>query len=259
MDVDAFARDGWTVIRGAFDPDAAAACRASVWETLATQGVRPDDRTTWDRPVVRIDTPRTEPFRAAAASPALAAAYDELIGAGRWQANPHVGGTIPVRFPSEQFPGDAGWHIEGSWWGGTEYWCDVRSRHRGLLALFLFSDVGPGDAPTKLIPGSHLYAAAALATRGEKGMPGGDVPGLLRPSTFVRTTAEATGTAGDVYLCHPFIVHTATWPHRGTEPRMMAQPAITAPEGFTLDGTDPSPVARAIVAGLADTSQLRPA
>jgi hypothetical protein len=56
-----------------------------------------------------------------------------------------------------------------------------------------------------------------------------------------------------VFLCHPFIVHTATWPHRGTGPRMIAQPAVSAPAGFTLDGTDPSPVAQAIVSGLAMT------
>jgi hypothetical protein len=34
---------------------------------------------------------------------------------------------------------------------------------------------------------------------------------------------------------------------------MIAQPAVNAPAGFTLDGTDPSPVARAIVNGLAMT------
>jgi hypothetical protein len=64
------------------------------------------------------------------------------------------------------------------------------------------------------------------------------------------TAAHATGRAGDVFLCHPFIVHTATWPHRGAGPRMIAQPAINAPDGFGLDGSDPSPVARAVVAGL---------
>jgi hypothetical protein len=65
-----------------------------------------------------------------------------------------------------------------------------------------------------------------------------------------RGTAHATGRAGDVYLCHPFIVHTATWPHRGTTPRMVAQPAVHAGEEFALDGSDSSPVARAIVTGL---------
>jgi hypothetical protein len=39
---------------------------------------------------------------------------------------------------------------------------------------------------------------------------------------------------------------------------MMAQPAVHVAEGFTLDGSDPSPVAQAIVAGMADTSMLRP-
>jgi hypothetical protein len=34
-------------------------------------------------------------------------------------------------------------------------------------------------------------------------------------------------------------------------PRMMSQPRINAPDGFHLDGTDPSPVAQAIVLGLA--------
>ena len=82
-------------------------------------------------------------------------------------------------------------------------------------------------------------------------MAGADVPARLQPSVLCRRAAEATGRAGDVYLCHPFIVHTATWPHRGLMPRMMAQPGIEVPEGFTLDGSDPSPIAQAIMNGLA--------
>jgi hypothetical protein len=82
-------------------------------------------------------------------------------------------------------------------------------------------------------------------------MAGGDVSAGLQPSVLCRRAAEATGQAGDVFLCHPFIVHTATWPHRGTVPRMMAQPGVMVPGGFPLDGSDTSPVARAIVRGLA--------
>ena len=52
---------------------------------------------------------------------------------------------------------------------------------------------------------------------------------LWRPSTLCMTAAHATGKAGDVFLCHPFMVHTATWPHRGARPRMIAQPAVNAP------------------------------
>ena len=67
-----------------------------------------------------------------------------------------VGGTLPVRFPSPRDPGDAGWHIDGSYDVDGAWWVNVRSRGRGLLALFLFTDVGDDDAPTELIVGSHL-------------------------------------------------------------------------------------------------------
>jgi hypothetical protein len=254
VDIAAFMRDGYLAVHGAFDEDTARACRDMIWDSLGGQGISRADRTTWIRPLVRIACPEGEPFAAAAASPALAAAYDELIGAGRWIRRTGVGGTVPVRFPSEEYPGEVGYHIEGNWWGGQEYWTNLWSKGRGLLVLFLFSDVGADDAPTRLIVGSHLFVPPILAPAGEAGMPGGDVPARLRPSVLCRSSVEATGRAGDVYLCHPFIVHTATWPHRGATPRMMAQPGIEVPGGFTLDGSDPSPVAQAIVEGLAQAS-----
>jgi hypothetical protein len=60
----------------------------------------------------------------------------------------------------------------------------------------------------------------------------------------------ATGAAGDVFVCHPFLVHRATWPHRGTRPRAVAQPGVALLEPFRLDGVTPCPVERAILAGL---------
>jgi hypothetical protein len=68
-----------------------------------------------------------------------------------------------------------------------------------------------------------------------------------------RRAAEATGRAGDVYLCHPFIVHRDL-AAPGHLAAMMAQPGVEVPGGFALDGSDPSPVARAIVDGLARAS-----
>lgn len=251
MDVDGFVRDGYVAIRGAFSADTARACQEMIWASLGEQGVRRDDPATW-RPCVQISCPEGEPFAVTGTSPALAAAYDELIGPGRWSGRAGVGGAIPVRFPSEEYPDPGcGYHIEGSFGGPGGYWVNVRSRARGLLALFLFSDVGPDDAPTRLISGSHLYIPSILRPYGEAGVLGDEVAGRWRQSLLCRPTAHATGQAGDVYLCHPFVVHTATWPHRGTTPRMMAQPAVYVRDGFVLDGTDPSPVARAITAGLA--------
>ena len=169
-----------------------------------------------------------ESFTAAGTSPALASACNELIGPGRWTSPVNPGGAVVVRFPSED-RANAGYHIEGSYDGPGGYWVNVRSRARGLLALFLFSDVGLDDAPTRLVCGSHLYVPEFLASFGETGTNADAV--FWRPSVLCRPVAHATGRAGDVFLCHPFLIHTATWPHRGTVPRMIAQPAVHAQDG----------------------------
>jgi hypothetical protein len=82
--------------------------------------------------------------------------------------------------------------------------------------------------------GSHLAMPRILTPAGGTGMSGDD------PNSRVPASV----------LCHPFIVHTATWPHRGTAPRTIAQPGIHVEDGFAIDRSDPSPVARAIAAGL---------
>jgi hypothetical protein len=246
LDVEGFLRDGYMAIRGAVSIETAAACRQAIWEAMSAQGIRADDPATWP-PLAEISHLAGEPFAAAGTAPALTAAYDQLIGPGRWTRQVNPGGAVVVRFPSED-RANAGYHVEGSYPGPGGYWANVRSRARGLLALFLFTDVGPDDAPTRLVCGSHLYVPGFLAPHGEAGTPA-DAE-LWRPSVLYRPVVHAIGRAGDVYLCHPFIVHTATWPHRGTVPRIIAQPAIHVRKGFTLDGTDPSPVARVIVSGL---------
>jgi Phytanoyl-CoA dioxygenase (PhyH) len=251
VDIDSFVRDGFVAVRQAVDADTAAACRDLIWTAMGQRGVRQDDSGTW-RPLVEAGSLGLsgESFTAAYMAPALTAAYDELIGPGRWKPSVDIGESVVVRFPSED-RANAGYHVEGSYPGpaGQHWRVNVRSRGRGLLALFLFTDVGPDDAPTRLVHGSHLTVARFLAPYGETGTDADTQ--LWYPSTLCRPVAHATGTAGDVFLCHPFIVHTATWPHRGTGPRVIAQPAVGAPAGFALDGTDPSPVARAIMDGLA--------
>jgi hypothetical protein len=254
VDVGGFIRDGYVVIRGAVDAATVAACRERIWESMAGRGVCRDDPAAWP-PLVEIDDLGGGPFAVAGTAPGLAAACDELIGHGRWDSPVDVGNSVVVRFPSED-RADAGYHIEGGYRGpdGQDGWVNICSRARGLLALFLFTDVGPEDAPTRLMCGSHLAVPEFLVPYGEKGTYS-DAE-FWRPSALCLPVAHATGAAGDVFLCHPFIVHTATWPHRGVGPRMIAQPAVHAAEGFAVDGTDPSPVAQAIVAGLA-VAELR--
>src|SRR5437763_417782 len=67
---------------------------------------------------------------------------------------------------------DSGWHLDGSYSMGDDPWpwVNLRSQERALLMLFLLSDVGPDDAPTRIKVGSHLDVPPFLAPAGEKGM-----------------------------------------------------------------------------------------
>lgn len=229
-----FCEAGFLVVRDAGAPDIVRACVNDIESDLRARDVDPHDPATWSEPVVRLPCPEGPAFAAAGMSPALQATYDALLGPGRWIRREGVGGTVPVRFPSTKNPKDAGWHIDGSYDVDGRWWVNVRSRHRGLLALFLFTDVGEADAPTEILVGSHLDVPRVLAPFGDRGVFFGDVVPQLPPSTFQRPRAHATGRAGDVYVCHLFLVHRATWPHRGSRPRIMAQPEIAHREPFLL-------------------------
>lgn len=161
---------------------------------------------------------------------------------------------MPVRFPGEEDPGYAGWHFEsGTAKGDGTKWSSVQSPTVALLALFLFTGVGEDDAPTLALRGSHVDVAAVLDGAGEDGLEWSSLePHVHVPaSTFEREVVAITGEAGDVYLCHPFLVHRASWPHRGETPPIMAQPSIWLKEPYTLtDESQAFAVERAIFAGL---------
>ncbi|MGK9167462.1 hypothetical protein KXR53_14250 [Inquilinus limosus] len=247
--VEQFIRDGFVRIDRAFPREVAAEARAILWRDLPCD---PDDPATWTRPVVRLGFYGQEPFRAAANTPVLHAAIDRLVGRGRWIPRQDLG-TFPVRFPHRKSPGDDGWHVDVSFPGPdsdpnethdySSWRVNVTSRGRALVMLFLFSDIGPRDAPTRLRIGSHLDMARFLAPVGEAGV---SSPQVDRVGAD-RREALATGEAGTVYLCHPFVIHAAQ-KHRGTHPRFLAQPSLALAEPYRLGRADGaySPVETAI-------------
>ena len=220
-----FIRDGFVRINRAFPREVADEARAILWRDT---GCDPHDPRTWTNPVIRLSGYKDPPFLKAERTPVLHTAFDQVVGRGRWRLGSlGFGGTFVVRFPHPDAPGDDGWHIDTSFSpdGGdpNERRANVRSRGRALLMLFLFSDVGPRDAPTRIRVGSHIDMARHLATAGEAGMSHEDM--MLDQMGADRPEALATGEAGDVYLCHPFLVH-AGQRHQGTTPRFMAQPPL---------------------------------
>jgi hypothetical protein len=242
--VQAFIDDGFIKIEMAFSADLAKQCRDELWAEI---GLSPDSHESWTKPVVRVGFKVSPPFVEAANTPLLHRAYDQLAGEGRWLA-PKGLGTIPIRFPSPRSPGDDGWHVDVSFGTETpdfmEWRANVKSRGRALLMLFLLSDVEPDDAPTRIRKGSHMTIARELLPYGEAGATLRQLSADGYASTQDCEVALATGAAGSVYLCHPFLVHAAQ-SHRGQSPRFMAQPPLFPRHEFD-PAMPPSPVQIAI-------------
>lgn len=253
-EIDRFVSEGFLRIDEAFPRHLADEARAILWRDT---GCDPDNPRTWTKPVVRLGHCSDPPFVEAANTPRLQAAYDALVGAGAWAA-PNSLGTFPVRFPSRKAPGDDGWHVESAFPGPhsaphdyMSWRINVASKGRALLMLFLFSHIGEFDAPTRIRIGSHQDVARILAPAGEDGLSFTDLAKRLGP-TDAHPETLATGPAGTVFLCHPFLVHAAQ-PHFGTVPRFMAQPPLMPLRPFQpferADGAY-SPVEQAIRLGV---------
>jgi hypothetical protein len=244
--LDRFVYDGFVRVDRAFPRDVADAAQAVLWRDT---GCDPGAPSTWTRPVIRLGMYAQPPFVEAANTPVLHAAFDALVGPGRWLRRDSLG-TFPVRFPSPADPGDAGWHVDASFGHDhpdfLEWRVNIRSRGRALLMLFLFSDVGDDDAPTRIRVGSHHDVARVLAPAGDAGLSLRELAANGFAETAHCREVLATGEAGTVYLCHPFLVHAAQ-PHRGSRPRFLAQPPLlpAAAAGLDLERGD-APVERAI-------------
>lgn len=241
-----FIEKGFVKIENAFEKEWAQEGRTIMWKDL---GCDPEDRSTWTKPIVRLPGYGQTPFNKAVNTPVLYRAFDALVGKGRWQPRSGLG-TFPVRFPGDEDPGDTGWHAEASFQGKDGSWrTNVHSTGRALLMLFLFSDVESNDAPTRILVGSHLDVPGILEPYGDEGLDFISLAGKFTARSLDRPVALATGEAGTVYLCHPFLIHGAQ-PHRGTEPRFMGQPPLLGEVSIERKDADYSPVETAIRLGL---------
>lgn len=241
--VKTFIEDGFVKIDNAFNADTARQCVQELWAKI---GLDPDRPESWTEPVIRVASMATRPFVDAPNTLRLHTAYDQLVGTGRWIA-PKGLGTFPIRFPSLEPPGDDGWHVDVSFGDSPDFmeWrANVKSNGRALLMLFLLSDVAGDDAPTRIRKGSHSVIARELLPYGDAGATLRQLSADGYASTEDCEIELATGRAGTVFLCHPFLVHAAQ-AHRGMYPRFIAQPPLL-PSGEFDPALSPSPVQIAI-------------
>jgi hypothetical protein len=246
-----FIKDGFVKIENAFPTEIADQCRSILWKATQCDPERPGR---WTQPVIRIGELALEPFKKAANTKMLHNAFDQLVGKGNWLPRATLGSFV-IRFPVKEPSIDTGWHVDASFPGEDdnnylEWRINFFSKGRALLMLFLFSDVAEKDAPTVIRVGSHLDVAKTLAPEGEKGLSFMELAQKL-PTLPKREERLATGKAGTVYLCHPFIVHAAQ-DHQGTTPKFMAQPPLLPKNDFRISRTEKEicPVEAAILKGL---------
>src|SRR5687768_15114132 len=97
-----FIEEGFVRVDNAFPAEVAAEVRSILWKDM---DVDPSDPSTWTKPVIRLGMYSQPPFIQSANTPTLYAAFDQLVGKGKWIPCRSMG-TFPVRFPSEEDPGD---------------------------------------------------------------------------------------------------------------------------------------------------------
>lgn len=232
-EIEHFIFNGFIRIDHAFSQEIADAVMNILWKDLPCDR---NDPNTWTEPVIRLGMYPQEIFVESINSERMHRIFDQLIGQDRWIPCRSVG-TFPVRFPSTILPNDTGKHVDVSFPGSDpnnyfEWRSNVKSKGRALLMLILYSDVSEKDAPTVIYEGSHMDIARLLSKEGEHGLSFMEIAGKI-DKLPKRKEVYATGKAGTIYLCHPFLIHSAQ-PHTGTNPKFMAQPPLLLKEELTI-------------------------
>jgi hypothetical protein len=249
-EIEQFIHNGYVRLDNVFTTKIANAALEILWNDLPCDRSNPS---TWIEPVIRLGMYSNEPFVNSVNTPKLQNAFNQLIGKDKWIPCRSVG-TFPVRFPSSQQPNDTGKHVDASFPGNDpnnflEWRVNIKSKGRALLMLILYSDVSENDAPTVIYEGSHIDVARLLSKEGNLGLSFMELAGKL-DELPKRKAVYATGKAGTVYLCHPFLVHSAQ-PHKGCSPKFMAQPPLLLKGELSISDADTgySPVEQAIRLG----------
>jgi hypothetical protein len=246
-DIEQFVVNGFIRIDNAFSQEVADDVVDILWKDIPFERSNPNS---WTEPVVRLGMYTQQPFIDSVNTLKLYSAFNQLIGAGKWIPCRSVG-TFPVRFPCGKQPNDTAKHIDASFPGDApinyfEWRVNVKSKGRALLMLVLYSDVSERDAPTVIYKKSHVDVAKLLYREGDSGLSFMELAAKVKELPD-RKEVYAMGKAGTVYLCHPFLVHSAQ-AHKGSTPKFMAQPPLLLRNELTIAGSDVgyTPVEQAI-------------
>ncbi len=244
--IEEFIEHGATTLRGGFAPAVADRGRDRIWQELGLSAQEPAARTP---PVVHMQRCFDDGPFAEVMNPRLTGAFDQLLGRGRYWS-PTSFGWWPVAFPGFDTPPWRpplhGWHVDGQ-----HFHHHLDGPEQGLLPLFIFSEIQPGDGGTAYRVGSHRITARLLAQAVPAGLGPQEVSDRAAAASSDLPAEEAVGQPGDVLLLHPFLVHARS-PNTGSRVRVICNPCISLRERIRLGGpADATPLERSISRAIA--------
>ena len=235
LQVEQFLNLGYVKIENCFD-------RSSVqdWIDLAFSrlGYTADDPLTWAE--AKVHLPSMNKVEVPDFAPKAWQAICELMGGARRIKKPVYWGDsfiINFRLGANQkwqppSPKVSGWHKDGDWF---RHFLD--SPEQGLLTIVLWDDVQPESGGTYIATDSIGPVAKYLLQ-----YPQGITPQKAEFSQLIKQCQkfeEVTGRAGDVFLLHPYILHSASQNPSG-RPRIITNPAVSFQQPMDFNRPDPS-------------------
>ncbi len=251
-----FMGNGYVVIRDAFPKEIAAAECRRAWSHLAEEyGVDEHEPSSWNRSFngrkgrrgyVRTPGSSTQFLLKTEAPRAFQTQADFVGGADRL---PHNGdqlalgdgcvGNLGVPDQPWQPPTARmrGWHKDG--WHFRHF---LNSPEMGLLTLTIFSDILPKSGGTFIATDSVGVVARFLADHPEGVHADGTQVGYLIPGLVEQCSqfAELTGEAGDMVLCHPYMLHCAS-PNPSPRSRFISNGALVLKAPMQFDRAEGDP------------------
>ena len=200
--IEQFLRRGFIKIEGAIERELALEWGASRWADIQTD---PNDVSTWTQ--TRYHLPSEKSLSVREVAPQVWQATRELLGP-TWTHDWQWGDGLIFNLGDESGEDwvapqnwDVGWHKDGDFF---RHFLD--SPEQALLTIVLWSDVAARGGGTFLACDSVPLVARFLAAH-PQGVRPNEFP-FLEMKRQCRDFEEATGRAGDVFLMHPFLLHS---------------------------------------------------
>ncbi|KIJ30671.1 hypothetical protein M422DRAFT_267717 [Sphaerobolus stellatus SS14] len=235
-----FLEHGWVRIPKAISPENIEKFSSDVWVRL---GYDKDDMSTWKQEQIHL--PRHREIQWKEFTPKAWSAICEILG-GEDKIDPNLfskcGDSLTVNLGTEGWrektihPRDLdNWHVDGDWF---ERYLD--SGEQALVPLMLFNEVKPRAGATCICEDglNHMIKWLHDRPQGSTTMTDPDGKRAIDVINECNKFVELTGEAGDVFLCHPLMPHSASKNHLRV-PRFLTNSPVVLKEPLNFNRSNP--------------------